>query len=93
MIAAALGEVPQPTRVPAVDAARADLAGNLWLRRVSSRVEETTNWVVVDRTGKTIATARLPAGLSPVEIGVDYILGVVRDEDRIERVVLHTLRR
>lgn len=52
-----------------------------------------SDWSIYDRPGRWVADCRLPARFAPTDIGVDYVLGVSRDSDDVERVTLLPLRR
>jgi hypothetical protein len=51
------------------------------------------HWVVLDPSGHPVAQVRTPPGLFPLEIGEDYVLGVVRDRFDVETVRLYSLVR
>lgn len=50
-------------------------------------------WSIYDKDGKWIAECTLPPRFAPTEIGADYLIGVSRDEDDVERVTLLSLRK
>lgn len=52
-----------------------------------------TQWSVYTRTGRWVATVTLPARFFLREAGADYVLGVTRDADDAEVVVVYSLRR
>jgi hypothetical protein len=52
-----------------------------------------SDWSIYDRQGRWVADCRLPARFSPVDVGADYVLGVSRDADDVERVSLWNLQR
>lgn len=86
---------PLPETMPAYAALLADPAGTLWVqetRRPGDR-DAGAEWSVFDRDGGLVATVRTPAGLTVRQIGPDWILGTVRDEDDVEHVRLHRLVR
>jgi hypothetical protein len=82
-----------PPRAPLFSHARAGADGELWLRLFD--VDETAppRYVVVDRDGREIARATLPAGLDVQQIGRDFVLGVRRDSLDVESVVEYALKR
>ena len=47
---------------------------------------------MVDRHGRALATVLLPAGLKPLQIGRDFLLGLEVDADGVERVSTWTFR-
>jgi hypothetical protein len=50
-------------------------------------------WRVLDSRGRLVATVRTPARFFPLEVGTDWILGVVQDELEVESVRLYGLQR
>lgn len=50
-------------------------------------------WAVFDGTGRALATIRLPARFRMFDAGENWVLGVSRDEDDVEEVVLLQFRR
>jgi hypothetical protein len=52
-----------------------------------------TEWSVYTRTGRWVATVTLPARFFLWEAGADYVVGVTRDADDAEVVVVYSLRR
>lgn len=58
------------------------------------RVEaEGAEWRVLNPTGEVIAEVHTPGGFFLWEIGVDYVLGTVKDEYDVEEVRLYRLER
>ena len=97
-----LRDDPYERVVPAFSQFVADRAGRLWVRapdlrdapragQLNSMPLVPSTWSVFDRTGAWLCDVELPANFSPMEIGPDYVLAVVRDEDDVETVVLHAL--
>jgi hypothetical protein len=54
---------------------------------------ETINWNVFGSDGSWAATVALPARFFPKQAGKDYVLGINRDEDGVERVTMYRLLR
>jgi hypothetical protein len=96
------------TTFPAVSQLILSRTGELWVRRfvtedgisisgpLTIRWRSNTapsDWSIYDRDGRWIADCRLPSRFAPGEIGADYVLGVTRDADDVERVTLWPLRR
>jgi len=48
-------------------------------------------WLVFDPAGRLLGEVEMPAGLEVFEIGEDYVLGLVRDDLDVERLMLHPL--
>jgi len=77
--------------------------GELWVRRYVTEDGFTVSpwrtnaveseWSVYDATGAWVADCTLPARFALADAGPDWILGVSRDSDDVERVSLYPLRR
>jgi hypothetical protein len=52
-----------------------------------------TEWSVYTRTGRWVATVTLPARFFLWEAGADYVVGVTRDADDADVVVVYSVRR
>ena len=44
-----------------------------------------------DAAGRWLCDVTMPARFAPKEIGADYVLGVARDDDNVEAVVMYRL--
>lgn len=88
---AVLDEVPRPRTFPALDRIAADQAGRLWVRTLHNYGTEAASWAVVSASGALLALVALPRGLQPLDIGVDYFVGLTRDADGVERVSVRRL--
>lgn len=58
-----------------------------------ARAGEVTHWNVFARDGVWSGAVDMPAGFTLKEAGRDYVLGVNRDEDGVERVTVYKLIR
>lgn len=77
--------------------------GELWVRRYAtedgfsaSRWRSNTapsEWSIYDARGRWLADCVLPARFAPADMGEDWVVGVSRDADDVERVSLYRLRR
>ncbi|HEX6630589.1 MAG TPA: hypothetical protein VF048_05840 [Gemmatimonadaceae bacterium] len=83
----------RPAYAPLLSDARAGADGELWLQLFDVDDTAPPRYVVVDREGREIARATLPAGLDVQQIGRDFVLGVRRDSLDVESVVEYALRR
>lgn len=92
-IDAVLRQLTQPQNFPLVWAIRGDPAGYLWVRTFDNYGTSTSTWIVVASTGALIARIATPRGLDIREIGLDYVLGMVLDEDGVQRLVTYDLTR
>lgn len=86
-------EVEVHTTFPALDALLLDSAGNLWAREYPKPNELDAVWNVYNPQGQPLGIARVPARMKVLEIGSDYVVGVVRDELDVERLVVRSLHR
>jgi hypothetical protein len=77
--------------------------GELWVRRYATEDGFTrsrwranavaSEWSVYDRSGRWLADCVLPARFAPGDMGEDWVIGVSRDADDVERVSLYRLQR
>jgi hypothetical protein len=92
--------------LPAFGALVVDKVGNLWAQRYEYRLAFLTagmprtptlpmpgTWDVLDPQGRLLCTVTLPERFTPLEIGDDYVAGLARDEDDVERVEVYRLRK
>jgi hypothetical protein len=88
-----LEELPTAEELPTIAELVSDSHGNLWVRDYAILAESRSSWSVFDSTGEQVATASLPPAFAVQQIGSDWVLGVQRDQDRVEHVVLYALRK
>lgn len=92
-------DVPEPDPVeyvhrntfPAFDRLLPDGRGNLWVRHPVAPGEEARRWSVLGPEGRWLGDVRTPAGLEVLEIGVDYVLGLWKDELGVQYIGVHSL--
>lgn len=87
-------ELPFPATMPAFQSVATQKGGRLWVETYqpdNAGLGETL-WDVFDEQGALEAQATLPAGFRPHEIGLDYLLGVWKDELGVEYVQLYDLK-
>lgn len=102
----ALANLPFPRDLPAFADIKADRSGNLWVEHYDwhvallepgpSRIQTMSvpsRWDVFDPSGRWLCSVDLPARFTPLEIGSDYVAGLARDEDEVERVDIYRLRK
>jgi hypothetical protein len=63
----------------------------IWVVPYVIGVRTRNSFLVLDRSGRPVATVPAPAGFRLYEVGHDYVLGVHTDEDGVERVQLYGL--
>lgn len=81
---------------PAFSALLIDRLGHLWVRAplpVRGEPDTSIGWDIYDPEGIFLGEIFLPLGLNILDVGEDYILGVMYDMLGVERVHLHSLRR
>ena len=94
-----LRERPYAATVPAFAQLLADRAGRLWVREshlasfswLRDPPFVASVWNVFSSAGKWLGNVEMPAQFLPTDIGSDYVLGVARDHDGVETVVLYRL--
>jgi hypothetical protein len=89
----ALRELPHRKTLPAFDRLLVDAPGNLWVEEFRVDTGGAPTWSVFDPDGEWLGRVHTPAGLRILTIGPEWILGVLKDDLGIERVVLHRLRK
>jgi hypothetical protein len=87
-IARVLREIEPAAQFPMFDQIRADWADNLWIRTFDNFESDVATWLIVDSRGRPLAAAATPRQLDILEIGEGYVLGVERNADDVERVML-----
>ncbi len=88
----AVGGSPFPDRMPAYDDLLRDPDGHLWVRRFAVPGTDTGAWGVFAPNGEFLGHVTLPADLEVHEIGHDYVLGAVID-DEVPQVRMYRLTR
>jgi hypothetical protein len=87
--------LPTPERRPGYARMLVDARGAVWLEpfRGTSEAGSQIQWEVFDAAGEWLGSVILPDRFRVREIGVDYVLGIARDEDNVEHVQLLRLDR
>ena len=68
--------------------------GSIWLRRAACFPEDPTEtWDVVDAEGRPTATVTVPGNLRTLSVVGDRVLGVLRDEQGVEKVALFRVQK
>ena len=94
----AIRDWPRPDRMPAYRELRVDGAGAVWLAEHRGRAVYETSpsanaWDVFSPDGEWLGRVHTPGRFRVLEIGLDYVLGVRRDELDVEHVELRALNR
>lgn len=90
---AELEDMPLLENFPAFGRLLTDSRGYLWVEDYRLPGEPAPAWTVFDPEGRVLGLMDLPPGLRILEIGADYVLGLVSDNLGIERVQLWPLDR
>jgi hypothetical protein len=93
MIERMYAAMPDQESFPAHGPLIVDDAGNVWVADFARPSDATTRWTVYDTAGRIAGTVETPIDLQVVEVGADYVLGIARDEDDVERIMLYALPR
>ena len=88
-------DIPLPETLPAFDRVVADAVNHLWVLeyRVPGSGAPPRLWTVFDPEGRVLGQVETPPGLSVLEIGADYILGLATAELGVQQVQVWPLRR
>jgi len=89
----ALEGMPVPERLPAFDRLAVDRLGYIWVELYPEIPGSTSRWVVFGPDGEVAGQIELPRRFEPLEIGSDYMVGVLTDELDVEHVVVAELER
>lgn len=91
MLERQLAEMPFPTHMPAYEGFLVDAGGGLWVGDYNRPRDTTHRWDVFDAEGRWLGTLTMPLRFTPLDIGLDYVLGVWRDADDVEHVQMYEL--
>jgi hypothetical protein len=86
-----LAEMPYPGEMPAFGDLKTDVLGDVWVSEYKAPGADSLRWTVYDPEAKPVARVSLPAELQVTQIGVDFVLGLWRDEVDVEHVRLYGL--
>lgn len=86
-----LDTMEPPESLPPVVMMLADADGAIWVQRYPYPGEAQGKWDVYAPDGVLLGRVAMPEGLSPYEIGHDYVLGVAEAPDGAQTVRLHRL--
>lgn len=88
-----VADLPHGAHVPPYGSVHVDEQGFTWVQDYDDRINPAGGWSVYDDEGRIAARIHLPAALRVHHIGVDFVLGVERDDLDVERVRLYSLAR
>lgn len=87
-----LERVPYPKTMPAYTDLKTDRSGNLWVQEPSKPGDtQGPLWTVISPDGRVHGTVRMPPDFRVHQIGADWVLGLVLDEDQAEHLRLYRL--
>lgn len=66
---------------------------NLWVKESNRLGDHRSRWSVFSAGGELLGVIEMPPGVEVLDIGIDYVLGLQRDELQVEYVQLFQLRR
>jgi hypothetical protein len=85
--------MPIPTTMPIFQNLLLDAGGHIWLETFRADRYNRPEWVVLDPAGSVLGRIALPANVAIEQIGLDFVLGVMRDASDVEHVVRYRLHR
>jgi hypothetical protein len=88
-----IAEMPVLEKLPAFTRLRVDADGNVWAQRFRPSGAVRERWGVFSEDGSFLGHVELPNRFALLEIGNDYVLGVTKDDEGVERVRVHPLVR
>ncbi len=87
-----LDVISYPEAKPAFKEITTDRSGRLFVRNWEASGRETVDWLVFGTDGHLMANLTVPSDLQLLEIGVDYVIGLWKDELDVEFVRVYGLR-
>jgi hypothetical protein len=83
----------RPRNAPAFSRLLPGVNSGVWIEAYRAARDEATEYVAIDATGRVTGRFRGPAAVRFLEIGSDYALGVHRDTNDVDSVVLYRILR
>lgn len=88
-----LEQAPYPRQMAPFTDLEVDADGNLWVRASSPPAAGEARWTVFSPDGRARGVVVAPASLTIREIGHDWVLGTVLDDDQAEHVRVYPLQK
>ena len=88
-----LEQAPYPKQMPPFTDLEVDADGNLWTRDSGAPAARVARWTVFSPDGRLRGSVEIPASVTVREIGRDWLLGTVLDDDQVEHVRVYALVR
>jgi len=82
-----------PEHLPVYEDMVAGTDGEVWLRMIGADRDAPVQYLVLSPRGTPVARVTVPKAFMVMDVGRDYVLGVHRDDDGVERVKAYTLTR
>jgi hypothetical protein len=82
-----------PEHYPAFSSVLSDGEERLWFETWEHEPPPARRYSVVSLTGEWVAEITMPPGFQPLTIGPDWVLGIHRDDDGVQRVMRYRLER
>jgi hypothetical protein len=82
--------LPFPSSRPSYTHLAHDASGRVWAR-IFATSGEPNSWQLFSSSGRLLGSVTLPSGISPLEIGGDYLLAKYTDSDGVQSVRLYRL--
>ena len=86
-----LEQAPYPKQMPPFTDFKVDSDGNLWTQDSRAPAARAARWTVFSPDGRLRGSIQLPAELTVREIGRDWLLATVLDDDQVEHVRVYAL--
>lgn len=86
-------DMPSPEMVPPYQDFAVDALQHLWIGEFELPAHTRRTYTIVDPDGHAVGRLTMPERTLPLDIGVDYLLGLTRDELDVERLTLWRLGR
>lgn len=83
-----LAELGPARELPMIADIAADSEDRIWVRTFDNYLSPYATWLVISPLGRQVARVVTLGSLRPLEIGRGYLIGVARDSDDVETVVL-----
>ena len=86
-------DMPSPEMIPPYQYFAVDALQHLWIGEFLLPEHTRRTYTIVDPEGHAIGRLTMPERTLPLDIGVDYLLGLTTDELDVERLTLWRLGR
>lgn len=86
-------QVPFPETLPAFSELMVGSDRTLWAADYEMNLEGGQHWTVFDSGGIVLGTVAVPGRFAVLDVGLEYVLGVSRDEMDVERIELYRVEK